>query len=73
MLIGGAAPLRKVELDTNWQLLGYCICTAVQQTATPQNSDLADPLRPTVDAGWSGPADLANLGSVGVQNTTPSG
>jgi hypothetical protein len=51
MLIGDAAPLRKVEPDMNWQLLGYCICTAIQRTATPQNSDLADPLPPTVDAG----------------------
>src|ERR1700730_667008 len=50
-----ATPLSTVglgrEMGRDWQLLRFCMCTAIQQTAAPQNSHLADPLQPACDAG----------------------
>ncbi|ORV64869.1 hypothetical protein AWC06_04750 [Mycobacterium fragae] len=45
---------------------GTASALLVQQTAAPRNSRLTDPRRLAVDAGWRGPADLVNPGSVGV-------
>src|ERR1700722_626396 len=69
----GTTPLSIVETRQDWQLLGYCICIDVQRAAAPQNSRLAGPLQLALDAGCCVPTDQANLGSVGLRNTTPSG